>query len=119
MEHQTAHQPMTMVDKQIDTLNPAWRGIRSRLAEERDRICQEIRDYPTPIPRCDAQFNHLLEQRDSLARVLQRVDQIAHMPHVSETRQGIEALVDESSLSEALKQELRSMAKAHQTAPAS
>ncbi len=39
------------------------RGVRSRLAEE-------IRSYPTPIPRCDAQFNHLYEQLGRLARDL-------------------------------------------------
>jgi len=38
-------------------------GVRSRLTEE-------IRSYPTPIPRCDAQFNHLYEQLGRLARDL-------------------------------------------------
>jgi hypothetical protein len=42
------------------------RGIRKRLAEE-------IRSYPTPIPRCDAQFNHLYEQQGRLARDLDRI----------------------------------------------
>ena len=37
------------------------RGLRERLAEE-------IRTYPTPIPRCDAQFNHLYEQLGRLSR---------------------------------------------------
>jgi hypothetical protein len=41
------------------------RGVRQRLAEE-------IRSYPTPIPRCDAQFNHLYEQQARLARDLDR-----------------------------------------------
>jgi len=39
-----------------------------------DAICREldgqIREYPTPIPRCDAQFNHLYEQRASALREL-------------------------------------------------
>ena len=36
-------------------------------------ISAEIRSYPTPIPRCDAQFNHLVAQRDELAQVLREV----------------------------------------------
>jgi hypothetical protein len=43
------------------------RGVRQRLAEE-------IRAYPTPIPRCDAQFNHLYEQQGRLARDLDRIE---------------------------------------------
>ena len=43
------------------------RGLRRRLAEE-------IRTYPTPIPRCDAQFNHLYEQQGRLARELERIE---------------------------------------------
>jgi hypothetical protein len=34
----------------------------------------EIRSYPTPIPRCDAQFNHAYEQRSRLAGLLRRID---------------------------------------------
>lgn len=30
----------------------------------------QIRDYPTPIPRCDAQFNHLYDLRGSAVREL-------------------------------------------------
>ena len=43
------------------------RGVRARLA-------QEIRTYPTPIPRCDAQFNHLYEQQGRLARDLDGIE---------------------------------------------
>lgn len=43
------------------------RGVKRRLAEE-------IRTYPTPIPRCDAQFNHLYEQQGRLARDLDRIE---------------------------------------------
>jgi len=38
---------------------------------------EEIRSYPTPIPRCDAQFNYAYEQRARLAAVLQRIDAAA------------------------------------------
>ena len=43
------------------------RAVRARLAEE-------IRSYPTPITRCDAQFNHLYEQQGRLARDLDGIE---------------------------------------------
>jgi hypothetical protein len=43
------------------------RGMRRRLVEE-------IRSYPTPITRCDAQFNHLYEQQARLACDLYRME---------------------------------------------
>lgn len=42
-------------------------GVRAALADE-------IRSYPTPIPRCDAQFNHLVEHRGHLSRLLTDLD---------------------------------------------
>ena len=55
--------------------------LRSLGAELRDFVLRakralddEIRSYPTPIPRCDAQFNHAYEQRSRLAALLQRID---------------------------------------------
>jgi hypothetical protein len=42
----------------------------SQLEEEKRRLDAEIRDYPTPIPRCDAQFNALFERRDAIVREL-------------------------------------------------
>ena len=47
--------------------------LRSRLEDMRRRLDDEIRRYPTPIPRCDAQFNGLFEQRDRITRVLERL----------------------------------------------
>ena len=42
----------------------------SRLEEEKRRLDAEIRAYPTPIPRCDAQFNALFERREAIVREL-------------------------------------------------
>jgi hypothetical protein len=44
--------------------------IRSLLEQQRVRIQEEIANYPPPITACDAQFNHLLEQRSRIAREL-------------------------------------------------
>ena len=46
---------------------------RRLLEEEKRRLDAEIRAYPTPIPRCDAQFNHLFERRDEIVRELERL----------------------------------------------
>ena len=42
-----------------------------RLDARRKALDEEIRVYPTPIPRCDAQFNHLMEER---ARIVKELD---------------------------------------------
>jgi hypothetical protein len=48
--------------------------IVEHLSAVRDRLAGEIRGYPTPIPRCDAQFNHLYEQQGRLLRDLDRIE---------------------------------------------
>jgi len=48
--------------------------LRARLEAQRRRLDDEIRHYPTPIPRCDAQFNHLFEQR---ARIVAAIEALA------------------------------------------
>ena len=48
-------------------------SLEQRLAE----LSREIRDYPTPIARCDEQLTALLEER---ARLLQRLEAPACEP---------------------------------------
>ena len=47
--------------------------VRSQLEAEKRRLDEEIRNYPTPIPRCDAQFNHLFEERERILHELARL----------------------------------------------
>jgi len=47
--------------------------VRERLEREMNRVRDEIRRYPAPIPACDAQFNYLLESREALSTALARV----------------------------------------------
>ena len=47
--------------------------VRDALVRAKRSIDEEIRTYPTPIPRCDAQFNHMYEQRSRLAGLLNRL----------------------------------------------
>ena len=56
---------------EIDSL---WQQIKDHLDSERHRIVSEIRDYPRPIPACDAQFNYLLEERQRVGDELQRLE---------------------------------------------
>lgn len=47
--------------------------LREHLENERRRVNEEIRNYPTPIPACDAQFNYLLEERARIAQEMERL----------------------------------------------
>ena len=53
----------------------AWRALHDRLKTRQARIVEAIRDYPPPITACDAQFDHLLKQRDGISRELKRLEQ--------------------------------------------
>jgi len=61
-----------------------WQSVRERLESERRRINDEIEHYPPPIPRCDAQFNYLLEARANIARELSRLEALALASQSSE-----------------------------------
>lgn len=51
-------------------LDALWRQIQRHLEDEKERLFQEIRSYPPPIPACDAQFNGLLEERATVLHIL-------------------------------------------------
>jgi hypothetical protein len=61
----------TVAERSLSTLQ---REIAEHLRGVRERLAEEIRSYPTPIPRCDAQFNHLYEQQGRLARDLDGIE---------------------------------------------
>src|SRR6266581_4953270 len=56
-----------------ELFQPIWKELREYLESRRRLMNEEIASYPTPIPRCDAQFNHLYEQRARLLRDLDRL----------------------------------------------
>lgn len=43
-------------------------------------IQNEIREYPTPISGCDAQFNHLVGLRGSISEALHALDAPSFVP---------------------------------------
>ena len=68
----TVTSPRTRTED-LATLRSLWKDIKRDLLRGKHLIDEEIRSYPTPIPRCDAQFNHLYEQQARLARELDRI----------------------------------------------
>jgi len=56
-------------------VDSAWQRIKNRLEDERHRIYEEIKNYPTPITACDVQFCHLLEQQASVFEELARLNE--------------------------------------------
>src|SRR2546423_15559992 len=71
-----ASQASAATDSAGAAVHSIARRIRDQLDRERARINQEIREYPTPIPRCDQQFNRLLEDRQRVSEELRRLDEI-------------------------------------------
>lgn len=49
------------------------RHAETCLQSEKQRLYDEIRNYPTPIAGCDQQFNYLLEQQAQIIAELARV----------------------------------------------
>ena len=56
------------------SLHALGTGLRAALDRIKREIDAEIAAYPTPIPRCDAQFNHLYGERAALASLLAALD---------------------------------------------
>ena len=54
----------------------SWQEARDQLENLKRGIDEQIRNYPPPIPACDAQFNYLLEERGRLAEALGSLDVI-------------------------------------------
>ena len=54
----------------MPTTHPQRSEIEARLA----RLNEEIKSYPQPIARCDAQLAGLLEERDGLRKALEALD---------------------------------------------
>jgi len=51
--------------------------MRRELQRRIDELSREIRDYPTPIARCDEQLSGLIDER---ARLLQQLNEIQEKP---------------------------------------
>ncbi len=47
---------------------------KAELKMARQLVQDEIRDYPTPISGCDAQYNHLIGLRGSISEALRALE---------------------------------------------
>lgn len=63
------------------------------LAAARHQIQDEIRDYPTPIAGCDAQFNHLIGLRGAISEALRALEtpRFVATPRTPEPMAGVES----------------------------
>ena len=52
-----------------------WQAVRDRLEARRAALNEEIAAYPAPITGCDAQFNHLLDERRRINAELARLEE--------------------------------------------
>jgi len=75
------------------------------------RVRDEIRSYPAPIPACDAQYNYLLEEREGLSSELARVRKLMNEDSDSEyARSSVDAFLRVSSyLGDSAKGEIRAL----------
>ena len=65
----------------------------SELEAARNLIQDEIREYPTPISGCDAQYNHLIGLRNSVTAALDALSAPAFVatPRTLEPGAGVES----------------------------
>src|SRR5262245_33599394 len=68
------------VDTKFSTVR---QQIDACLAAERQRIHQEIKEYPRPVAGCDQQFNYLLEQRSHIAHEISHLEDLCGEPEVA------------------------------------
>ena len=62
------------------TFEDAIRIAKGELRSARTAINAEISDYPTPIAGCDAQFNHLLAERQKVIEALRVLEDAVFVP---------------------------------------
>jgi hypothetical protein len=51
----------------------AWHALRGQVAARFRALNNEIRHYPSPIARCDEQLTHLIEKRDRVRALQERM----------------------------------------------
>ncbi len=68
-------------------------AARAELTVARQLLQDEISSYPAPISGCDAQFNHLLAERQKVLLAIQALDQFVFVPtpRTPSQRSGVES----------------------------
>ncbi len=81
--------------------------IKAQLESTRHRIIGEISNYPAPRPACDADFNHLLEERARIADELNRLYTAVNTGFADARRQIENFIAASAFLDDAGKQKIR------------
>lgn len=71
-----------------DSLSALRAALEAQLRQCASLLAQEVRDYPTPIARCDDQLTGLLERRSRVFRALEGIDALP----AGDTASGLAAL---------------------------
>ncbi len=88
-------EPVPIVDADFATgpAGPAWSALSRWLDERGLALREEVRDYPTPIARCDVQLTKLLEHRGAVNAALGRMRALEAAGGDFPTREGVAALL--------------------------
>jgi len=63
-----------------ETFSNCMTAAKAELQHAYRLIDTEIRDYPTPISGCDAQFNHLIGERRKISDALNTLNSVIFVP---------------------------------------
>ena len=88
-----------------------WDRLRLGMELLSNAVAEEILRYPAPIPACDAQFNHLLDEREALSSELARVRELmARGGDSQDASSVVDSFLNASKhLDEAAKKEIRTL----------
>lgn len=96
---------------EFDLIESVLKRIKEHLESERHRVNEEIRNYPSPIPACDAQFNYLLEEQARIAQEFDRLKELARedLPRKTRLEGIVEFITSMNCINDELEQEIRSL----------
>ena len=86
------HASQASSDKGLGPLIAAWSELKSYLERRSRELNEEVRNYPTPIARCDEQLTKLIEQRTRAINNLKRVTDAGATPAGDADRRWLAAL---------------------------
>lgn len=64
----------------MDEFSGCIASAKAELERARQLLHAEITDYPAPIAGCDAQFNHLLGERQRVLAAIRTLDEAVFVP---------------------------------------
>lgn len=76
------HRSRARRDRVLDPVVAAWSKLKIYLDRRSKELSEEVRNYPTPIARCDEQLTKLIEQRADA------IDQLKLLLEAAPTRSG-------------------------------